>query len=183
MERVVLVDEADVALGSEEKLAAHRAGLLHRAFSVFVFDRAGRLLLQRRADGKYHSAGRWSNTCCGHPRPAEPLESAARRRLEEEMGLTCPLRPLGTYRYRARLDGGLTENELDHLLVGEHEGRPWPDPREASAWRWVAPGALRRELADDPLRFTAWLGGCLERVLEALPGPTRRQAAAPPFRP
>ncbi|MBI5069611.1 MAG: isopentenyl-diphosphate Delta-isomerase [Deltaproteobacteria bacterium] len=183
MERVVLVDEADVARGSEEKLAAHRAGLLHRAFSIFVFDGAGRLLLQRRADGKYHSAGQWSNTCCGHPRPAEPLEAAARRRLQEEMGLACALRPLGTYRYQARLDGGLSENEIDHLLVGEFEGRPSPDPREASAWRWVAPGALRREVEHDPLRFTVWLRGCLGRVLASLPAPPRPRPAAPPFRP
>jgi len=183
MERVVLVDEDDAVVGAEEKAAAHQAGLLHRAFSIFVFDRAGRLLLQRRAPGKYHSAGQWSNTCCGHPRPGERLESAAHRRLREEMGFDSPLRPLTTYRYRAGLDNGLTENELDHLLVGEFEGSPAPDPQEASEWRWIAPGALRREMADDPLRFTVWLRGCLPRVLAALAEPAPRRAAALPFRP
>ncbi len=183
MERVVLVDEADVAVGSEEKGAAHLAGLLHRAFSIFVFDGAGRLLLQRRAPGKYHSAGQWSNTCCGHPRPGERLESAAHRRLQEEMGFDCTLRPLATYRYQARLDNGLTENELDHLLVGEFDGGPAPDPREASEWRWIAPGALRREIADDGLRFTVWLRGCLPLVLGALPARPRPARPAPPFRP
>jgi isopentenyl-diphosphate delta-isomerase len=183
MEQVVLVNEADVVLGSEEKLAAHRAGLLHRAFSIFLFDGAGRLLLQRRADGKYHSAGRWSNTCCGHPRPAEPLEAAARRRLREEMGLSCALRPLGAYRYQALLDGGLRENEIDHLLVGEFEGSPSPDPQEASEWRWVAPGALLREVERDPLSFTVWLPGCIGLVLAARAPPPPRSRTALPFRP
>jgi len=183
MERVVLVDEADAVVGTEEKAAAHQAGLLHRAFSIFVFDGAGRLLLQRRAPGKYHSAGQWSNTCCGHPRPGEWLESAARRRLREEMGFDSPLRPLAIYRYQARLDNGLAENELDHLLVGEFEGSPAPDPQEASEWRWIAPGALRREIAADPLRFTVWLRGCLPLVLATRVGSAPRRAAAPPFRP
>jgi len=183
MERVVLVDEAGVELGSEEKEAAHRVGALHRAFSIFVFDGGGRLLLQRRAPGKYHSAGKWSNTCCGHPRPGERLESAAHRRLREEMGFDCPLRLAGTYRYRARLENGLLENELDHLLVGEFEGQPAPDPQEASEWRWIAPGALRRELADDPLRFTVWLRGCAEQALVAGPPAPRRPRTALPFRP
>jgi len=170
MEQVVLVDEADAPVGAEEKAAAHAAGLLHRAFSIFVFDALGRLLLQRRAPGKYHSAGQWSNTCCGHPRPGEPLLAAARRRLREEMGIDCVLRSFGAYRYRAELDNGFTENELDHLLLGDFEGPPSPDPAEASEWRWVEPEALRREIAESPLRFTVWLRGCLAQVLEAAPG-------------
>lgn len=178
MEQVVLVDEADAPVGAEEKSAAHQAGLLHRAFSVFVFDGAGRLLLQRRAPGKYHSAGQWSNTCCGHPRPGEPLLQAARRRLREEMGFDCALRPIGAYRYRAELDNGLTENEIDQLLVGDSDGPPSPDPAEASEWRWAEPEALRREIAENPLRFTVWLRGCLAQALGAAPG----RATPPPGR-
>jgi len=176
MERVVLVDEEDRAIGVEEKMAAHLGGRLHRAFSVFVFDGSGRLLLQRRAAGKYHSARQWSNTCCGHPRPGEALEAAARRRLREEMGLDCPLVKVATYRYRARLENGLWENEVDHLLAGEFEGSPAPDPDEAEGWRWVDPAALRREIAAEPRRFTVWLRGCLEQALAAAPAPRARAA-------
>jgi isopentenyl-diphosphate delta-isomerase len=167
VERVVLVDEEDRPIGVEEKWEAHLRGQLHRAFSVFVFDGSGRLLLQRRAAGKYHSGGLWSNTCCGHPRPGEPLLAAARRRLEEEMGFACPLAEVSTYRYRALLAGGLWENEVDHLLAGEFAGAPAPDPREAEAWRWVDPAALRREIAADPRQFTVWFRGCLEQALAA----------------
>jgi len=177
MERVILVDEEDRDLGADEKAAAHAAGRLHRAFSIFVFDRSGRLLLQRRAAGKYHSGGQWSNTCCGHPRPGEELEEAARRRLREEMGFECPLVKVGTYRYTARLDNGLIENELDHLLAGEFDGAPAPDPGEAEDWRWVDPDALRREIAAASQRFTPWLRGSLERVLTAARRAPRARAA------
>ncbi len=168
MEQVILVNEEDRSVGVEEKTAAHVAGLLHRAFSIFVFDGAGRLLLQRRAPGKYHSAGRWSNTCCGHPRPGESLEGAAHRRLGEEMGFSCLLTRIAVYRYRAALDNGLFENEVDHLLVGKFDGEPSPDPGEAAEWRWVDPGALGREVLGTPSRYTIWLPGCLERVLATL---------------
>lgn len=167
MEWVILVNEEDRAVGREEKTAAHVAGLLHRAFSIFVFDPSGRLLLQRRAAGKYHSAGRWSNTCCGHPRPEESLEGAAHRRLREEMGFSCLLTRITAYRYRAILDNGLVENEVDHLLVGEFEGEPSPDPGEAAGWRWVDPGAIRRDALSAPSRYTVWFPGCLEQVLAA----------------
>ncbi len=177
MERVVLVDEADREVGSEEKAAAHATGRLHRAFSIFVFDPAGRLLLQRRAPAKYHSGGRWSNTCCGHPRPGEPLADAAHRRLREEMGFDCPLGEVGTYRYAARVGEGLVENELDHLFAGTFEGSPSPDPLEAAEWRWADPRAVLREAAAAPRRFTAWLRGSLRTVLGAGRGaPTARAA-------
>src|SRR4051812_14053924 len=116
IETVVLIDEADAALGEGEKLDVHRRGTLHRAFSVFAFNAAGELLLQRRAMSKYHSGGLWTNTCCGHPRPGETVTGAARRRLFEELGTTCgDFEPAGTYGYRAALED-LVENELDHLL-------------------------------------------------------------------
>lgn len=156
MERLVLVDEHDREMGSEGKLAAHEAGLLHRAFSIFVLNGAGALLLQRRAASKYHSGGRWSNACCGHPRPGELLAAAAHRRLREEMGFDCALARIASFRYGARLEGGLVENEIDHVLVGTWDGAPEPDPREADAWRWVQQGALEALLAAAPEDFTVW---------------------------
>jgi isopentenyl-diphosphate delta-isomerase len=172
-ERVVLVDEADREVGAEEKLAAHRRGLLHRAFSIFVRDPGGRLFLQRRAAGKYHSAGLWSNTCCGHPRPGEPLLEAAHRRLREEMGFDCVLGAAGLYRYTAALEGGLTENEVDHLVTGSFSGHPSPDPGEVWEWRLAEPDALRAEVGRYPERFSAWLRGCLDQALRAA-HPSRR---------
>jgi isopentenyl-diphosphate delta-isomerase len=171
MERVILVDEADREVGTDEKAAAHAGGRLHRAFSIFVFDRSGRLLLQRRAAGKYHSAGRWSNTCCGHPRPGEALDEAAHRRLREEMGFDCRLVEVARYRYTARLEGGLVENEIDHLFAGEFDGAPAPDPAEAEEWRWAEPRGLLGQIGAAPQRFTAWLRGSLEQVLTALATP------------
>src|ERR671913_2483251 len=147
-EEVILVDEHDRVVGAGEKLRAHREGALHRAFSVFVFDAGGRLLLQKRAREKYHSGGLWSNTACGHPRPGEPTATAARRRLREEMSLDCELREAFEFVYRAELDGALVEHEYDHVFVGTHEGDPAPDPSEVAGWRWVTMGELLRGLSD-----------------------------------
>jgi isopentenyl-diphosphate Delta-isomerase len=165
-DEVVLVDERDAPLGSADKLEAHRSGTLHRAFSVFVFDGSRRLLLQRRAADKYHSGGLWANTCCSHPRPGEAVADAAHRRLREEMGFDCDLKPAGSFVYRASLGNGLTEHEYDHLLLGRFEGEPAPDPAEVSAWRFVPVPELRREMAAQPERFSAWLGPALARLAE-----------------
>ena len=155
-ERVVLVDAADAEIGTEDKLAAHRAGRLHRAFSVFVFNGRGEMLLQRRASSKYHSGGLWSNTCCSHPRPGEATPDAAHRRLFEEMGIRCELRPAFAFIYRADVGGGLIEHEYDHLFIGRWDGDPEPDLAEVEAWRWATPAAVRRELRRHPRRFTFW---------------------------
>jgi isopentenyl-diphosphate delta-isomerase len=167
VEQVILVDRDDVQVGTAEKLAAHEGGgALHRAFSVFVFDGAGRMLLQRRAPGKYHSAGLWTNACCGHPRPGEATAAGARRRLGEEMGFTCDLEPLFTFVYRAPVGGGLTEHEYDHVFAARHDADPHPDPAEVDAWRWIDPGDLRREVREHPEAFTYWFGEFYEQALE-----------------
>jgi isopentenyl-diphosphate delta-isomerase len=162
-EWVILVDRADRERGTMEKLQAHREGKLHRAFSVFVLNRAGAILLQQRAESKYHSGGLWSNTCCGHPRPGEPVAAAAARRLREEMGLDLALQAVGAFRYQARL-GDLIEHEYDHVLVGRSDAAPRPDPLEVAAWRWMPPEELRADLAAHPERYSAWLAQALEVV-------------------
>jgi isopentenyl-diphosphate delta-isomerase len=166
-ERVILVDEGDAELGTAEKLRAHAEGALHRAFSVVVFNAAGEMLLQCRAAGKYHSAGLWSNACCGHPRPGEDVRQAARRRLAEEMGVDCELEPLFHLRYRAEFADGLAENEYDHVFAARCEGPLRPDRAEVQAWRWVAMDDLRRDLARAPERYTAWFPLLVDRLVPA----------------
>jgi len=156
VEEVVLVDAADRQIGTAPKLDAHRRGVLHRAFSVFIHDGEGNLLLQKRHPAKYHSGGLWTNTCCGHPRPGEDVGAGARRRLMEEMGIACALAPLGTLTYRADVGGGLIEHELVHLFAGVYGGEVHPHALEAEDYAWRPLGALRREAAGEPERFTAW---------------------------
>lgn len=177
-ERVILVDADDTPTGTAEKLAAHRAGQLHRAFSVFVVNEDGEMLLQRRADGKYHSGGLWSNACCSHPRPGEATEAAARRRLREELGFDCPLEHAFAMVYRADVGGGLVEHEYDHILLGRWDGVPDPDPAEVSDWRWVPLDELRDEVGRHPRRFTYWFRVALLELGErGLPGgPVHRVA-------
>jgi isopentenyl-diphosphate delta-isomerase len=155
-DHVILVDEHDNPLGTEEKMSAHRAGRLHRAFSIFVFHPDGRLMLQQRALSKYHSGGLWTNTCCSHPRPGEETLAAAHRRLSEEMGFDCELRHAFAFVYRAELDHGLTEHEYDHVYMGTFNGEPLLNLDEAAAWRWVSTFEFERELAEQPEKFTVW---------------------------
>ncbi len=156
-ERVILVDVHDARIGTEEKLRAHELGLLHRAFSVFVVRTDGSVLLQRRALGKYHSAGLWSNTACGHPRPSEGVGDAAHRRLYEEMGISCPLREVASFTYRRSVTGRLVEHEFDHVFLGLHDRDPVPDPAEVMEWRWLSPPDLEHELTTSPHSFSCWL--------------------------
>jgi isopentenyl-diphosphate delta-isomerase len=168
IEEVVLVDERDEAVGRMEKLEAHRRGLLHRAFSVFVFHSDGRLLLQRRALTKYHSGGLWTNSCCGHPRPGEALVDAAARRLWEELRIDTALTERFRFTYRAELDHGLIEHELDHVLFGTHDHGADPDPEEADAVRYALPAEVDAELAAHPERYTAWFKLCWNEVKQHL---------------
>ena len=166
---VILVDEADRPVGTAPKLAAHEdGGRLHRAFSVFIFDPAGRMLLQRRAAGKYHFGGLWTNACCSHPRPGQPLVDCARARLRHELGIDVPLEERFSFVYRAQDPAsGLTEHEFDHVLVGRFEGPPQPHPDEVDAWEWVEPAALLDDVRCRPERYTPWFRLVLERVIGA----------------
>jgi isopentenyl-diphosphate delta-isomerase len=156
-ELILLVDADDRIIGTGEKLETHRRGALHRAFSVIVWNSAGRLLLQKRAAGKYHSGGLWTNACCGHPRPKENVRTAACRRLREEMGFTCKLSPLGTITYRAELDGGMVEHELVHVFRGFYDGAVTPDPAEAEDYRWLSLADVRADMTSGPERYSVWL--------------------------
>ncbi len=167
MEKVVLVDENDKELGFEEKIAAHQnGGKLHRAFSVFVFNSRGELLLQKRAEGKYHSALLWANTCCSHPRPGESLKEAVHRRLKEEMGFDCDLKKKFSFIYKVNFENGISENEFDHVFFGRFDEEPNPDPKEVSEWKWVAPEKLKEDIKKNPEKYSYWLKTSLDKVLE-----------------
>jgi isopentenyl-diphosphate delta-isomerase len=155
-EVLIIVNEDDEAIGCGNKMQIHRDGVLHRAFSIFVFDSRGRMLLQQRAANKYHSGGLWSNTCCGHPRHGEDTRAAARRRLIEEMGFDCELEEVDVMVYRAPVSVGLIEHEYDHLLVGQFDGNPFPDPEEAYDWVWVEIDHLLARANACPDAFTVW---------------------------
>ena len=158
MERVevILVDREDNPTGTMEKMKAHRKGVLHRAFSVFVFNDEGQLMLQKRALQKYHSPGLWSNTCCSHPYPGEEAEVAAHRRLEEEMGFDCSLQHRFFFIYRAELDQGMTEHELDHVFTGEYSADPAINPEEVHDWKWIGIPELIRDMQSNPDAYTVW---------------------------
>jgi isopentenyl-diphosphate delta-isomerase len=153
---LILVDSMDRETGTAEKLEAHVKGALHRAFSIIVWDGRGRMLLQQRDKGKYHSGGLWTNTCCGHPRPGEPTHAAASRRLQEEMGFACALTPLGTISYRAEFANGLIEHELVHVFRGLYDGPVNPDPAEAQAFNWATLDEIRAAITKDPENYSVW---------------------------
>ena len=153
---LILVDPDDREIGRGEKLDVHRRGLLHRAFSVFLFD-GDSLLIQRRAAGKYHSAGLWANTCCSHPRVGQGLAEAATIRLKEECGIEgVPLCETGSFLYRAVFSNGLTEYEFDHVFVGEYGEGFSPDPEEISELRYIPLHELKRDLMEHPEGYAAW---------------------------
>ena len=156
-DRLILVNENDEVVGFDEKLKVHREGLLHRAFSIFILNSQGELLMQRRALNKYHSPGLWSNTCCGHPRAGEQVLIAARRRLKDEMGLDVQLIEIGNLVYRQNVSGGLIEHELDHILMGQSDLDPTLNLEEAIDWKRTSFDKMKREVASRPVDFTCWL--------------------------
>ncbi|MGF1585450.1 MAG: isopentenyl-diphosphate Delta-isomerase [Bacteroidales bacterium] len=170
MEQVVLVDENDVETGRMEKIEAHVKGVLHRAFSVFIVNSSGQLLLQRRSKEKYHSPGLLTNTCCSHPRPDEPVEKAALRRLMEEMGLKCILHRSFSFIYRFEFDNGLTEHEYDHVLLGMCNDVPVPDPEEVSEYKYADIEILEDDIRKNPENYTVWFRIAYPMVKEKLNG-------------
>lgn len=165
-ELVILVDHDDRETGVMEKIQAHREALLHRAFSVFVFNSKGELMLQQRALGKYHSPGLWTNTCCSHPRPGEETEAAAHRRLHEEMGFDCTLTKIFHFTYKAPFDNNLTEHEVDHVFVGFSDTLPVINPEEVESYRFATLDDISVEMAENPELFTVWFQIAFERVAE-----------------
>ncbi|CAN5288560.1 isopentenyl-diphosphate Delta-isomerase [soil metagenome] len=164
MAEVILVDKNDKPIGIMEKLEVHKRALLHRAFSVFIFNSKGEMLLQQRASGKYHNPGLWSNTCCSHPKPGELTGEAAKKRLSEEMGFTTELDKAFSFTYRAVFDNGLTEHEYDHVFIGEYNGAVKPDPQEVMNYRYTPLIRIKSELISNPENFTEWFKLSFKRV-------------------
>ena len=155
-EEVILVNEQDEQTGTIEKMEAHRKALLHRAFSIFIFNTRGEMLLQQRALGKYHSPGLWTNTCCSHPRPGEGVESAATRRLKEEMGIETSLKKIFDFIYRTEFDNGLTEFEFDHVYTGTYSGQLNPDKQEVKDYCFRSMEDIEADLLHSPEKYSAW---------------------------
>jgi len=171
MEKVILVDKDDNQVGIEEKIKAHKEGILHRALSVFVFNSKGEMLLQKRAAHKYHSAGLWSNACCSHPRPGEKTEDAAQRRIKEEMGFDCSLEEIFVFLYRKQFDNGLTEHELDHVFIGVSDDIiPKPSPDEVEDWKFMKVLELEEDIKNNPNDYTYWFKEILSRTVKAYEG-------------
>ncbi len=154
---VITVDENDVQTGTMRKLQAHQEGVLHRAFSIFLLNDKDELLLQQRADSKYHSGGLWTNTCCSHPMPGEEIHVAAARRLKEEMGITTPLQHVFSFTYKADVGGGLTEHEFDHVFIGRYYGDNTPDPEEVKAQKYLSLDKVAEWIQQEPAKFTEWM--------------------------
>lgn len=167
-EHVILVDEEDNPIGTMEKIEAHEKGALHRAFSVFIFNKQGELLLQQRALDKYHSAGKWSNTCCSHPRSNEKTKDAANRRLMEEMGLSCDLTHRFRFQYKASFENGLIEHEIDHVFFGVSDSIPTINHQEVADFKYINLVDLELAIQEKPEDFTPWFKICLDRVIEII---------------
>ncbi len=165
-EEVILVTPDDQVIGTMPKMEAHEKAVLHRAFSVFVLNERGETLLQQRAAHKYHSPLLWTNTCCSHQRLGESNVEAGKRRLREEMGFETDLRELFSFIYKAPFDNGLTEHELDHVLLGYYSGSPEINPEEVAAWKWMGLDEIREDLEASPEKYTAWFRIIFNRFYE-----------------
>ena len=163
-EEVVLVDKNDNPLGTMEKMQAHEKGVLHRAFSVFIYNSNKEMMLHRRAFSKYHSQGLWTNACCSHPRINETTEETAHRRLKEEMGFDCKLKEEFSFLYKADVGDGLLEHEFDHVFFGEFDGKPEINPDEVAEWKFVNPEILKEEIKTHPEKYTEWFKIAFEKI-------------------
>ncbi|MDX8552794.1 isopentenyl-diphosphate Delta-isomerase [Tenacibaculum sp. 1B UA] len=155
-EQVILVDQQDNPIGLMEKIEAHEKALLHRAFSVFVFNDKNELMLQQRAAEKYHSPLLWTNTCCSHQRDGESNIEAGKRRLQEEMGFSCELEEVFSFIYKAPFDNGLTEHEYDHVMIGRFNDEPIVNPEEVASYKWMPLVEVKNDIENHPERYTAW---------------------------
>lgn len=161
---IILVNDTDEAVGTMEKMEAHRKGELHRAFSIFIFNSNGEMLLQQRSLHKYHSGGLWTNACCSHPHPGEDLEAATRRRLQYEMGIETGITKLFDFIYAADLENGLKEYEFDHVFAGEYDGEINPNPEEVMNYCYRSMDEIRDELVKLPKKFTVWFHVAFPKV-------------------
>ena len=166
VEKVILVDTNDQEIGTMEKMEAHRKGLLHRAFSVFIFNSNNELLIHQRAFEKYHSGGLWTNTCCSHPRKGETVIEAANRRLMEEMGMKCHLEHQFSFIYNKKLDKGLTEHELDHVIFGFTDDLPNINKKEVATWKSLTIDNLEKDIRNSPNLYTEWFKICFPKMKE-----------------
>lgn len=164
MNKLILVDENDVPLGTAEKMEAHEKALLHRAFSVFIFNSKGEMLLQQRALNKYHSGGLWTNACCSHPYFEEDTLTAAGKRLQEEMGFVTPLTKAFSFVYKASFDNGLTEHEYDHVFIGKYDGEVLPDKNEVEHFCFMSMDELKAAMELYPQKYTAWFKIALPKL-------------------
>ena len=167
-EKVILVDKDDLAIGEMEKMEAHEKAVLHRAFSIFVFNGQNKLMLQQRALDKYHSPGLWTNTCCSHPRPGETVLNAGHRRLVEEMGFDCEIEKIFDFIYKAELDQGLAEHEFDHVFFGQYDSQPNINPKEVASWKWMKMEDIAGDMKENPESYTIWFRIAFEKVFEHL---------------
>lgn len=165
-EHVILVNESNEQIGTMPKMEAHEKAVLHRAFSVFIMNEKGETMLQQRAADKYHSPLLWTNTCCSHQRVGESNIEAGKRRLQEEMGFKSELRELFSFIYKAPFDNGLTEHELDHVMMGNYNEEPVLNADEVADWKWMQPEAIKNEISESPEKYTAWFKIIFERFYD-----------------
>ncbi|GGD43896.1 isopentenyl-diphosphate Delta-isomerase [Muriicola marianensis] len=167
-EKVILVNERDEQVGTMPKMEAHEKAVLHRAFSVFIMNSKGETMLQQRAAHKYHSPLLWTNTCCSHQRVGESNIEAGKRRLQEEMGFETDLKELFSFIYKAPFDNGLTEHELDHVMIGQYEGDPRINREEVASWKWMNPEDIKADMEKSPETYTAWFRIIFEKFYDHL---------------
>ena len=165
---VILVDENDVQVGTMEKLEVHQKALLHRAFSIFIFNAKAEMLLHKRAANKYHSAGLWTNACCSHPAPGEETLEAAQNRLQEEMGICTNLKKIFDFTYKAVFDNGLTENEFDHVFLGQYDGTVSPNKEEVSDYCFKSIADIKDSIQTHPQKYTEWFKIAFPKLEEYL---------------
>lgn len=167
-ELLILVNESDEKQGLMPKMEAHEKGVLHRAFSVFIYNDKGELLLQQRALHKYHTPGEWANSCCSHQRDGETSIEAGKRRLQEEMGFVTELQERTTFIYKAKFDNGLTEHELDHIMVGSYNEDPVINPEEVADFKWMSIPDIQLDIKLNPEKYTAWFKIIMSEHLDAI---------------